>query len=108
MPAAAASAASAAHCARAELAMLPSTQSLPEVAVHTAKPQKRYTFFFFGAKEKTFSMAESVRALVDQDFAWLCKDNPEYASQAGHHEHDAALQVRRSVKLSMKTRGNAC
>ena len=35
---------------------------------------------------------ELVKALVDRDFAYLCKNNPEYASQVGQHQHDAQLQ----------------
>eukprot|EP00277_Geminigera_cryophila_P029600 CAMPEP_0179488906 /NCGR_PEP_ID=MMETSP0799-20121207/64427_1 /TAXON_ID=46947 /ORGANISM="Geminigera cryophila, Strain CCMP2564" /LENGTH=207 /DNA_ID=CAMNT_0021304567 /DNA_START=54 /DNA_END=674 /DNA_ORIENTATION=- len=33
-----------------------------------------------------------VRALADVDFAFLCKDNPEYASQVGQHKQDDRLQ----------------
>jgi hypothetical protein len=46
------------------------------------------------------TLAGKVRALVESDFAFLCRDNPEYASQAGQHEYDAQLQVaRRSSRL---------
>jgi len=43
-------------------------------------------------KERNMASAK-VRALVDVDFAFLCKDNPEYASQVGQHQHDDRLQV---------------
>ena len=33
-----------------------------------------------------------MRSLFQRDFAFLCQDNPEYASQAGQHNHDARLQ----------------
>ena len=34
----------------------------------------------------------SARSLFQRDFVFLCQDNPEYASQAGQHDHDARLQ----------------
>jgi uncharacterized protein (DUF885 family) len=36
--------------------------------------------------------ATKVRALLDEDFAFICEDNPEYASQAGKYAHDDKLQ----------------
>jgi len=56
-------------------------------------PSLRLVFLRLSFTPRLLAMAaERVRALVDDDFAFLLKDNPEYASQAGRHEYDAALQ----------------
>jgi len=35
---------------------------------------------------------EKLKALFEADFEWLLFDNPEFATQAGFHQHDAVLQ----------------
>eukprot|EP00927_Polykrikos_kofoidii_P022347 TRINITY_DN20897_c0_g1_i1.p1 TRINITY_DN20897_c0_g1~~TRINITY_DN20897_c0_g1_i1.p1 ORF type:complete len:616 (+),score=119.60 TRINITY_DN20897_c0_g1_i1:60-1850(+) len=36
--------------------------------------------------------SEQLRALMKADFEWQLQDNPEFATQAGFHQHDSMLQ----------------
>eukprot|EP00930_Biecheleria_cincta_P084084 TRINITY_DN73578_c0_g1_i1.p1 TRINITY_DN73578_c0_g1~~TRINITY_DN73578_c0_g1_i1.p1 ORF type:complete len:608 (+),score=99.11 TRINITY_DN73578_c0_g1_i1:39-1862(+) len=37
-------------------------------------------------------LAQQLQSLLDEDFQFQLKDNPEFATQAGFHEHDSQLQ----------------
>jgi uncharacterized protein (DUF885 family) len=36
--------------------------------------------------------SKTLHSLLEEDWQWVLADNPEYASQAGQHQHDGDLQ----------------
>ena len=38
------------------------------------------------------SLSDDIYDLLEEDWQWQLKDNPEYATQAGQHQYDGTLQ----------------